>query len=373
MSNINNTTHLKIGTSAPKKIKTSSKTAVGKSAEPLLRLVGNRNKITKKKNPENLPAVIPQKANLPATIDFENLASASQLLAKRFTVSYSPENYEKSVRELSYIMLGLAGFILFSFIGWKVSQEINFLNGGDFIYNTGLIGGILMLLTLPYSAAKRITYLSRRLTSSHSYYMHIVCGGIGALLIMIHSSFDFRSINSSVAIAAMLAIIVAGALGRYLYTHFTILLHRLYMDVKSTEADLYESFAFYKDPTANRLTQRLSDYVQFSFSQPRNFIGFFVRCVTVIPHGIYTYMVSSIDLFKIIRHASKQDNLDKQKTKLARRVHNKDLKWYIFKITKMGYLNLLEQLFRNWRILHVPLLYILFTTAIVHVVVVHMY
>ena len=368
MSNINNVTQTNTDSTVRRQKRSSSKKTNHGSTGPLLRLVGK-----KKKNASTLPAVIPEKNKLPATVDFENLTSASQLLARKFTVSYSPENYEKSIRELSYIMLGLVGFILFSFIGWKVSQEINFTNGGDFIYNTGLIGGILMLLTLPYSAAKRITYLSRRLTSSHSYYMHIVCGGIGALLIMVHSSFDFRSINSSVAVAAMLLIIIAGALGRYLYTHFTMLLHRLYMDVKSTEADLYESFAFYKCEMANQLTHRLSDYVQYSFSQPRNFIGFFVRCFSVIMRGVYTYMVSSFDLYKIIRRASKQDNLNKQQTKLARKVHKRDLRDYIFKITKMGYLNLLEQMFRNWRVLHVPLLYILFSTSIVHVVVVHMY
>ena len=320
-----------------------------------------------------LPAVIEKKQNLPAIPGSGNVVSASQLLSKRFAVSYSTENYEKSVRELSMVMIGIVSFILISFIGWKVSREINFVNGGDFIYNTGLIGGILMLLTLPYSIIKRISFLSRRSSSTHSYYMHIACGGIGALLIVIHSSFDFRSINSSVAIIAMVLILISGALGRYLYTHFSLLLHRMYIDVKSTEPEFYNSFSVYNCSSTTTLTQRLSNFVQYSFNQPSNFFEFLVRCFSVTPRGLYTYVVSSLDIYKIIRSASKSDQIEKQKVKETRKNHKNELREYIIKITKMGYLNLLEQLVKHWRMLHVPFLYILFITSIVHVLVVHMY
>ena len=370
MSNINNVSNIELENINQKKTRSSSKKPIRKvsSNEPQLQLVDNA-----EDHKKSLPAVIEKKQNLPAILKSGDVVSASQLLSKRFSVPYSIENYEKSVRELSMVMIGIASFILISLIGWKVSREINFLNGGDFIYNTGLIGGILMLLTLPYSVIKRISFLSRRSSSIHSYYMHIACGGIGALLIVIHSSFDFRSINSSVAIVAMVLILISGALGRYLYTHFSLLLHRMYIEVKSTEPVFYESFSIYNCNSTTSLTRRLSNFVQYSFSQPSNLFEFFVRCFSVTPRGLYTYIVSSLDIYKILRSASKDGQIEKQKVKETRKYHKNELREYILKITKMGYLNLLEQLVKHWRMLHVPFLYILFITSIVHVVVVHMY
>ncbi|WP_455375464.1 hypothetical protein [Kaarinaea lacus] len=370
MSNINNVSNIEIEKENRKKSSSSAEITIRKlgSSEPQLQLVDKE-----KYNKKSLPAVIEKKQNLPAILNTGNVVSASQLLSKRFAVSYSTENYEKSVRELSMVMIGIAAFILISVIGWKISREINFLNGGDFIYNTGLIGGILMLLTLPYPLVKRIGFLSRRSSSTHSYNMHMICGGVGALLIMIHSSFEFRSINSSVAIIAMVLILISGALGRYLYTHFSLLLHRMYIEVKSTEPVFYDSFSAYNCSSTTTLTHRLSNFVQYSFNQPSNLFEFLFRCFSVTPRGLYTYVVSSLDIYKILRSASKQGQIEKQKVKETRKQHKNELREYILKITKMGYLNLLEQLVKHWRMLHVPFLYILFITSIVHVVVVHMY
>ena len=230
-----------------------------------------------------------------------------------------------------------------------------------------------MSLTLLYSVIKRISFLSRRLSSSHSYYFHIIFGGVGALLIMIHSSFEFRSVNSTVAIVSMLLILVSGALGRYLYTQFSLLLHRLYLDVKKAEPALYNNIYSYNCNAAKRVNGRLSELVQHSFNQPKNFFDFLARSITVVPYGIYTYVTSLRDIYRIIRSASILGDLEKQDVRNIRKSHKKELRQYVFKIIKMGYLSLMGQLFHNWRILHVPFLYVLVLTSLVHVVVVHMY
>jgi hypothetical protein len=51
----------------------------------------------------------------------------------------------------------------------------------------------------------------------------------------------------------------------------------------------------------------------------------------------------------------------------------RQLRQYVVSVVQMGYVSLLEQLFGHWRVLHVPMLYLLVITAVSHVVVVHMY
>jgi len=368
MSNINNATNITDVKSDVENSNSKSMVPARESGQPLLRLVNSLQDKFK-----SLPAVIKPKNKLPTKFDFGAMSSASQLLSHKFTMTYSSESYEKSVRELSIITLGIIGFIFVSIIGWKVSREVNFVNGGNFIYNTGLIGGILMLLTLVYSIIKRVGYLSRRLSSSHSYYFHIICGGTGALLIVIHSSFDFRSINSNVAMVSMLLILISGALGRYLYTQFSLMLHRLYLEIKGTEQDLYRKIFCYNCNAAKRVNEKLSEFTRHSFDQSGNAINFLIRSVSIFYHSLNTYSFAIREINKIINSASVLGDLEKTDVKNLRTSHRKEIGRYVYSITKMGYLSLFERLFRHWRILHVPFLYILFLTSIAHVVVVHMY
>lgn len=368
MSNINNASNISDIETDLETPENKSLVPARESAQPLLRLVNNLQDKFK-----SLPAVINSKSKLPATFDFDSMPNASQLLANRFTMSYSDESYEKSVRELSIITLGIIGFIFVSIVGWKVSREINFINGGNFIYNTGLIGGILMLLTLLYSIIKRIGFLSRKVSSSRSYYFHIICGGTGALLIMIHSSFDFRSINSNVAMFSMLLILISGALGRYLYTQFSLLLHRLYLKVKDSEPGIYKRISYYNCNAAKEITSNLSNFTNYSFNKPKNAASFIVRNISIGYLALHTYIRTMREIYRIINSASILGDFSKAEARLIKKTHKKEIGSYIADITKMGYLSLLEQLFRHWRILHVPFLYILFLTSIAHVVVVHMY
>jgi len=311
--------------------------------------------------------------SLPVIYDSDHAVSASALLSQRFVVPYSEDNYQKSRRELSAIMLGAVLFIFVSIISWGLSTEINFLNGGEFVYNTGLIGGVLMLLTLIHSIIKRITFISRFFSTARSYYFHVICGSLGALFIVIHSSFDFRSINSSVAIVCMMLILLAGAFGRYMYTQFTLSLHRLYLQVKEIESDLFKSILTYRCNTAKGVREQLSALVTRNLIMPKSFFSGLWKGISSPIFSLYVYITSLRDLYKIINSATTLGDFESDEIRKVKQTHRRELGIYIFKVTQMGMLNMLEQVFRYWRILHVPFLYILVLTSVVHVIVVHMY
>lgn len=311
--------------------------------------------------------------NLPTVYEAKNLVSASEILSQKYPVEYSAENYDKTLKELYYVFLGIGTFLFLVYIGWAAIKEINFTESGDFVYNAGLVGGILMLVALCYSAFKRMKYFKRHATPDTWYYLHIACGAVGGYLVILHSSFDLGSTNSTVAFFCMLIIIISGALGRYLYTLSSIILHRQYAEIKELEPDLFESLNRYDCKNSDRVRNRLSKFTLHCLNPPRGVFRFFTRTVSVTYYGWYFYITSAQDLRKIINRTSKQYGFSRKDRTVLKKSKIRALRHYMRRIIRMGYMSLLEHLFHKWRVLHVPLLYILAISATVHVVVIHMY
>ncbi|MGD8567492.1 MAG: hypothetical protein PVJ39_05370 [Gammaproteobacteria bacterium] len=311
--------------------------------------------------------------NLPVAFDFNNSISASRLLEKKYPIAFVPENYGRSRREVRYMLAGFAAFLLLVYIGWAALSGINYLEDGNFVYNTGLIGGILMLVAILYSAYKRVTLLRHFITMDVWYYTHITCGAIGALLIIVHSSFNLKSINSSVAFVAMLFVIFSGALGRYLYTQFSLILHKQYSQIKEQEPELFEMITKYECETAQSIRKRLSKFALYCLKQPTDIAHYLQRFASVLWYGAYLYFNCARDLEKIITSISVLADLNTLEVNKLKRSQMRQLRQYVVSVVQMGYVSLLEQLFGHWRVLHVPMLYLLVITAVSHVVVVHMY
>lgn len=311
--------------------------------------------------------------NLPVVYDFNHDVSASRLLAHKFPTAFIQENYEKSRRELQYILLGLIGFVLVTYIGWAAISQINYLQGGGFVYNTGLIGGILMLASILYAVYKRSNILRRLISPEIWYYTHISVGAMGALLIVLHSSFNLKSINSSIAFISMLLVIISGALGRYLYTQFTYILHKRYNAIKEQEPTVFDMVSKYECGTANRIRRRMSRFALHCLKQPKDVQHFVMRCFSVFGYGAYLYLKCAHDLRQIINSIATLADLNDDDVRQLKKSQMQQLRYYMLSIVQMGYVSLLEQLFRHWRVLHVPMLYLLVITSVAHVVVVHMY
>lgn len=311
--------------------------------------------------------------NLPAIYQPKNIVGAGQLLAHKYPVEYSAESYQKARQELYYVFLGIGAYLFLVYMGWAAVRQINFTETGDFVYNAGLVGGVLMLIALAYSLFKRVTFFRRLMSADAWYYMHIACGAVGAYLVMLHSVFDLGSTNSSVAFYCMLLVIVSGALGRYALTLFSIVLHRQYDEVRNMEPELFSIIDRYDSDRTDLIHKRLTKFAVRCFKQPKGIVKYLIRLLSIPYHGIYFYVTSARQIRKIINKAAKSSTQTKAQTRLLKKAKKQQLRHYVYYIVKMGYMSLLEQLFRHWRILHVPMLYILAITAGIHVVVIHMY
>lgn len=80
----------------------------------------------------------------------------------------------------------------------------------------GIWGTFLMLIMLLYSARKRFHFLRNFFPLSHWLQLHIYCGIMGPLLIILHTAFKVQGLVA-LSFWSMIAVAGSGILGRYLY------------------------------------------------------------------------------------------------------------------------------------------------------------
>ncbi|MFQ5654728.1 MAG: hypothetical protein ACE5GW_08360 [Planctomycetota bacterium] len=84
----------------------------------------------------------------------------------------------------------------------------------------GVLGVALMLSSLIYLLRRRIPFL-QRLGSGRSWLgFHVLTGLVGPAVILLHTSFAPSSALGILALAAMLVMVAAGTIGRYIYARF---------------------------------------------------------------------------------------------------------------------------------------------------------
>ena len=95
-----------------------------------------------------------------------------------------------------------------------------------------------MLLLLLYPLRKRLSAL--RIVGSVAVWfrLHMLLGLIGPALVLFHANFKLGSLNSNVAMMAMLVVAASGIVGRYLYGKIHLGLYGRKAGVRQIMADI---------------------------------------------------------------------------------------------------------------------------------------
>ena len=88
--------------------------------------------------------------------------------------------------------------------------------GGSRGHGYGVVGSTLLLLLLLYSARKRWRSLASWGNPAKWLDVHICCGIVGPLLIILHTSFKVKGLVA-VSFWSMVAVALSGVFGRWLY------------------------------------------------------------------------------------------------------------------------------------------------------------
>ena len=260
--------------------------------------------------------------------------------------------------------------------GWTQRDE-EYLNPDSGLgYWLGIIGGLMMLALLIYSARKR-KHSMRAVGSIPLWFrIHMMLGVLGPVLIMFHSNFHLGALNSNVALFTMLTVAGSGVIGRYFYG-------KIHMGLYGRKAVAKEILA-----DADALRKELGDEIGAGDHVFEELTAFGKRVIEKPPQGalsslwaggvlaVQSHFLRSRILTEVRRLAQIEGKLHGRTWwERRRRVAqvSEVVTLYFNALLKAAELRFYERLFAMWHVLHLPLFFLMVLAALVHVWATHRY
>lgn len=268
---------------------------------------------------------------------------------------------------ISFILL-ITAVLLAS---WYVWRHAPYSSDSDFAYTLGLVGGLLLLsLLLLYPLRKRIRLLRYLGPLRHWLKFHMLAGIFGPLLILFHSTFRVHSLNAAVALASMLLVVASGLVGLLLY-------RRIYRGLSGRRTSLREL----QQSVQEQLGMIDSDHTLPA--EIKEQIERFALLVTAPPEGRWQRVAHFLSLGSKRRAAARRARRALHGYALTRTGSQdllQDLSGLLVNIDATlraaqtaAQFATYERLFSYWHTVHIPFLFMLLLTAVVHVIAVHAY
>lgn len=266
--------------------------------------------------------------------------------------------------------------LLILYFGWTSDLENYITAESGLGYFLGIIGSVMMLITLLYSLRKRLKSMSEWGNIRTWFTIHMILGVYGPVLILFHCNFSIGSSqNEKVAVISMLVVLISGIVGRYihdkiqygLYKHEAAL-EQLQLDKLITENEL--SNLQQENPALFNEILTHNDNIQLGSS---GLIKCFFRMLSMNT----TTRISNTIAKKELKAACKQLAIKEQwppnKYKATFHKANHFLTAHYLTVRKIATFSFYERVFSIWFFLHIPLFYMLIVSVIFHIVLVHMY
>jgi hypothetical protein len=267
---------------------------------------------------------------------------------------------------LCLLVLGLA---------WLVATGQLFRAGDDLGYNLGLAGGIMMLTLLLYPLRKRVRFLDRWGEMRYWFRYHMVAGIVGPLLVIFHSTFRIGAMNSRVALYAMLLVAISGIVGRFLYRHIHRGMYGQHLTLSDVQTDLAACtenmdtiFAQYPQIHERLLLFRKYAFLDMPGIWPR--LKRFVM-LRIIAHRLAKRVRDQLK--SAMKRAKREERLTRPQRILNYRLARQKTDAFLDAVCDASQLAGWEKLFSLWHVVHIPFLYLLIGSGVVHVIAVHMY
>ncbi len=265
--------------------------------------------------------------------------------------------------------------ILVLFLGWFYSGEQILTAKEGLGYYIGIIGGAMMLALIIYPLRKTARFMRGMGAIRHWFRAHMILGLIGPVLIVFHANFAVGSLNSSIALGAMVLVALSGLVGRYIYAGIHYGLYGKEMDFKGLKQDFEHKISVMKYVLdyAPALQQRLKD-LDARAAKPRySFLGSLLGLITTWFNALWLRMTLILGLRRTLRVAARRNKWSPAELK----AHSMATRYYISNhisaAKAISRFKVYERLFSLWHLLHMPLFLMLVLTAIIHVVAVHMF
>lgn len=258
---------------------------------------------------------------------------------------------------------------------WMVSRLKLYTAGSDLGYNLGLAGSLMMLALLLYPLRKHWSWLSRFGALRRWFWLHMFLGVTGPMLILLHSTFTIGSLNAAVAFYSMLIVALSGVVGRFFYTKIHHGLYGRHVTLQECQAHLGLAGGEAKSrlhfvPTVE---DRLKAFEAYASGNNPDFTRNMLRFLTVGLRARLIYLPSSREINQQLKIHARARGWDRDKLMRRQLLSRRLLADYLTAARDVAQFKIYERMFSTWHVLHTPFVYLLFASAGVHVVAVHMY
>jgi len=273
----------------------------------------------------------------------------------------------------AFLILGLAYFLWWAGKRWY--DEEWYIADEGLGYWLGLIGGLMMLLAYFYSARKHFKSLRFSGILKRWLNIHIYLGIIGPYLVIFHSTFRLESLNATMAFYAMILVMGSGVVGRFLYSHVHLGLSGHKVRFKEVQKLLGLEEGQNRSILASipGLREQLLAYEKQVIQRKEGVISSVFRLFSITSSTRRFFRRIKGQLPKFLMPLAQQQGWTHKEMRAASRQTTKLLDEYLRALATVARFNIYDQLFTLWRFVHVPLLFLLLISGIVHVLYVHMY
>jgi hypothetical protein len=263
-------------------------------------------------------------------------------------------------------IMGVAQLVVAGAIaaGWWVREDRWLVPDDGLGYLLGIVGLGLMTLLLVYPLRKRVrlTHGWGRLGSW--FQLHMLLGLAGPLAILFHSNFRLGSLNANIALACTLAVAASGVVGRVIYVkiHEGLDGRRRTLDELRDTLEETRSLALAMgdgQPVLEGLARFERRLLGDQLDGAPGATG-----LLLLP---WRARGARKRAFEILRaSARRQGRGEQRKARSA-------VRGYIRAVRSVAVFAVYERLFALWHVAHLPLCFLLYASAAVHVVAIHMY
>ena len=246
--------------------------------------------------------------------------------------------------------------------------------GSSLGYALGVAGGLMMLTLLLYPLRKRYPSLEALGPVRYWFRLHMAFGIGGPLLILLHSKLQVGSANAAVALACMLLVAGSGVAGRFLYRQIH---HGLYgrkaslaelggaleaqrldrgrlLDLAPRVEPILRAFQARAERRGGAWPARAWRFATLGWRERAAFL----QCKHELKKAFRARARAGADRGEVVRGYAQAKARVAEQLRLMRAI---------------SHFQAYERLFSLWHVLHIPFVYMLAISAVIHVIAVHMY
>jgi hypothetical protein len=278
---------------------------------------------------------------------------------------------QRSVGDLA-VCLAIAAL---AWAAWLFTKLKLFDSGDDVGYWLGVAGGVMMLLLFTYPMRKHLRFTHRWGKVKWWFVLHMLLGVGGPLLILLHSNFDVRSLNAGVAFYSMVIVAISGVVGRFIYSRVNRGMHGQQMSFRELQerAGLHQREAESRLTFAPAVEERMHVFGRHEHSVRPGLLTCIRRVFWLPVAQWFVYRACVADLRAPLEALAELHGLDDRMEAKRARLARKLVRRYLQAVVRVAQYTAYERLFSLWHVAHLPFVFLLLLSALVHVVAVHAY